>query len=121
MEMTEKNNDDDVKKDQQNGKTAEQVAKDYDAAKKQDAGPQLPKMDFSMFIFSLNSSALVHLGMLDDPSTGAKSQNAAAAKQTIDILAMLEQKTRGNLTREEEDMLKHILYDLRMMYVKETR
>lgn len=102
-------------------KTAEEVAQDYASAKQQETGPQLPKMDFSMFIFSLNSSALVHLGLLEDPSTGQKSKNTAAAKQTIDILGMLEQKTRGNLTKEEEDMLKHILYDLRLMYVREVR
>ncbi|MFW6331733.1 MAG: DUF1844 domain-containing protein [Thermodesulfobacteriota bacterium] len=111
----------DTKGDLHTGKSAEEVARDYDSAKRQDSGPQLPKMDFSMFIFSLNSSALVHLGLLEDPSTGQKSKNTAAAKQTIDILGMLEQKTRGNLTKEEEDMLKHILYDLRLMYVREVR
>jgi hypothetical protein len=103
------------------GKSAEQAARDYDSVDRRDTGPQLPKMDFSMFIFSLNSSALVHLGVLDDPSTGEKSPNLPAAKQTIDILGMLEEKTRGNLTKDEEDMLKHILHDLRIIYVKEKR
>ena len=72
-----------------------------------------------MFIFSLNSSALVNLGALDDPATGKKEKNIAAAKQTIDILGILEEKTRGNLLQQEEDMLKHMLYDLRMIYVRE--
>lgn len=103
------------------GKSAEQAAREYDSVERGGAGPQLPKMDFSMFIFSLNSSALVHLGVLDDPSTGRKSPNLPAARQTIDILAMLEEKTRGNLTKDEEDMLKHILHDLRIIYVKEKR
>ncbi len=80
---------------------------------------QLPKINFATFIFSLNSSVLVQLGLIDDPATGKKTRNLPLAKQTIDILAMLEEKTQGNLTKDEETMLKNILYDLRMLYVKE--
>ncbi len=90
------------------------------ASKKAEPGEfQLPKIDFSTFIFSLNSSAYVQLGLLEDPAIGAKSKNLTLAKQTIDLLIMLEEKTRGNLAKEEETMLKHILYDLRILYVKE--
>jgi hypothetical protein len=80
----------------------------------------LPRIDFSTFVLSLNSSVLVQLGLIDDPSSGQKSKNLPLAKQTIDILAMLEQKTSGNLTDDEENILKNILYELRMLYVKET-
>ncbi len=80
----------------------------------------MPKIDFSMFIFSLNSSALVNLGVINDPATGAPNRNIGAAKQTIDILAMLHEKTKGNLSHEEDEMLQHILYDLRMIYVREN-
>ncbi|MEE8429989.1 MAG: DUF1844 domain-containing protein [Candidatus Desulfatibia sp.] len=80
---------------------------------------QLPEINFATFIFSLNSSVLAHLGIIDDPASGKKVKNLALAKQTIDILGMLEEKTRGNLTEDEESMLKNILYDLRMIYVKE--
>ncbi|MBW1958868.1 MAG: DUF1844 domain-containing protein [Deltaproteobacteria bacterium] len=80
---------------------------------------QLPKINFATFIFSLNSSVLVQLGLIDDPATGKKTRNLPLAKQTIDILGMLEEKTQGNLTKDEETMLKNILYDLRMLYVKE--
>lgn len=80
---------------------------------------QLPKINFATFIFSLNSSVLVQLGLIDDPATGKKTKNLPLAKQTIDILGMLEEKTQGNLTKDEETMLKNILYDLRMIYVKE--
>lgn len=80
----------------------------------------MPEISFSTFIFSLNSSALVHLGLLEDPSLGAKTKNLIVAKQTIDILGMLEEKTRGNLETDEEHLLKNILHDLRMMYVKES-
>ena len=101
-------------------KSDAQMARDYEAVGQDQEGTLLPKIDFSMFIFSLNSSVLVHLGVLDDPATGKKTKNLAAAKQTIDILAMLEEKTRGNLTDQERDMLKHILYDLRMIFVREA-
>ena len=80
---------------------------------------QLPKINFATFIFSLNSSVLLQLGLIDDPATGKKTKNLPLAKQTIDILSMLEEKTQGNLTKDEETMLKNILFDLRMLYVKE--
>ena len=79
----------------------------------------LPKIDFSTFVLSLNSSALVQLGLIEDPANGRKSRNLPLAKQTIDLLAMLEDKTRGNLTSDEDNILKNILYELRMLYVKE--
>jgi hypothetical protein len=80
---------------------------------------QMPAINFATFIFSLNSSVLVHLGIIEDPATGKKSKDLAMAKQTIDILAMLQEKTRGNLTSDEDSMLKSMLYDLRILYVKE--
>ena len=79
----------------------------------------LPKIDFSTFVLSINSSALVQLGLIEDPDSGQKAKNLPLAKQTIDLLAMLEEKTRGNLTGDEENILKNILYELRMLYVKE--
>ncbi len=87
---------------------------------KDEEGAQLPKIDFSTFVISLNSSALVQLGILDDPTTGEKGQkNLLLAKQTIDVLGMMEEKTKGNLNADEANMLKSILYDLRILYVKE--
>lgn len=88
-------------------------------ADKSSSGPHMPEINFATFIFSLNSSALVHLGIISDPATGGKSKNIAMAKQTIDILVMLQEKTSGNLTNDEENMLKSMLYDLRILYVKE--
>ena len=83
------------------------------------ASASLPTLNFATFIFSLNSSALVQLGMIEDPINGEKTKNLPLAKQTIDILSMLEEKTRGNLDADEKAMLKNILYDLRILYVKE--
>ena len=90
-----------------------------DAKKDEKQDFTLPEINFPTFIFSLNSSALVHLGIIEDPATGQSSKNLPMAKQTIDILGMIEEKTQGNLTNDEASMLKHILYELRMLYVKE--
>lgn len=81
---------------------------------------QLPEVNFSTFVFSLSSSALLHFGEISDPSTGSKKKNLPMAKHTIDILGMFEEKTKGNLTDDEEQLLKNILYDLRMRFVKEN-
>ncbi|MDM8526097.1 DUF1844 domain-containing protein [Desulfococcaceae bacterium HSG8] len=89
------------------------------ASGEQEPELRLPEINFSTFIFSLNSSVFVQLGLLEDPATGEESKNLTMAKQTIDILGMLEEKTRGNLTKDEENMLKNILYDLRILYVRE--
>jgi hypothetical protein len=80
----------------------------------------LPEINFATFVVSLNASALLHLGAIEDPATGKSEKNLPMAKQTIDILCMLEQKTAGNLTKDEENLLKNILYDLRIIYVKES-
>lgn len=87
--------------------------------RKMDQNTQLPKITFSTFIFSLNSSALFHLGLVPDPTTGKKEKNLLLAKQSIDIIGMLDEKTRGNLTADEEKLVRNVLHDLRLMYVKE--
>ena len=115
--------DHDQKEEQQETATVEKTSKettDKDEAEPAKDAPPLPEINFATFIFSLNSSVLVHLGMLEDPATGQKQKNLPLAKQTIDILGMLEEKTKGNLTEDEATLLKNILYDLRMIYVKET-
>ncbi len=81
----------------------------------------LPQMDFTTFCLSLASSAMIHLGLAPDPDGGPPQSNLALAKQTIDILELLEAKTRGNLTREEESLLGTVLYDLRLRYVEAGR
>ena len=100
----------------------EAAAKEPDkktAAEKQEPPLQFPAINFSTFVASLNASALLHLGVIEDPSSGTKNKSLPMAKQTIDILSMLQEKTTGNLSDEEENLLKNILYDLRIMYVKE--
>jgi hypothetical protein len=106
-------------KDSESQKTEEQAAKESDANAEDKADAQLPEINFATFIISLNASAMVHLGVIDDPATSQKVKNLPMAKQTIDILGMLQEKTKGNLTKDEETMLKSILYDLRIIYVRE--
>jgi len=79
--------------------------------------PPLPELNFSTFVFSLSTSALLHLGELPDPNTKQTCQNLPLAKQTIDLLAMLKEKTEGNLDEEEDKLLTNLLYELRMKYV----
>ncbi len=75
-------------------------------------------INFSTFLLSLSTSALVSLGELPDPLRNEKSVNLALAKQTIHIIEMLQDKTKGNLNGEEERLMDSILYDLRLKYVK---
>jgi hypothetical protein len=78
----------------------------------------LPTVDFHTFVLSLGSSALLHLGEIEHPDVGATQKDLPLAKHTIDILVMLEQKTKGNLTPAEEKLIQSLLYDLRLRYVE---
>jgi hypothetical protein len=77
----------------------------------------LPPVDFSTFVLSLGSSALMHLGEIENPTSGTASKNLPLAKHSIDILSMLEEKTRNNLNTTEAQLLENLLYDLRLRYV----
>ena len=92
--------------------------KTADAGAPKTEGP-LPEITMASFIMSLGTSVFFHLGDLPHPETGASEKNLPLAKQTIDILGLLREKTRNNLTPEEENMFDHLLYDLRMRYVRE--
>jgi len=80
----------------------------------------LPDLNFSTFVFSLGTSAMVHFGDFPDPVTKKAERNLEAAKQTIDILGILKDKTKGNLSDEEDRLLESLLYELRMRYVRES-
>jgi hypothetical protein len=94
-------------------------SKDSGSAKSErpDSVP-LPEVNFSTFIFSLNTSALVHLGEIPEFGSGEIKKDLTLAQHTIDTLAMLREKTAGNLVEDEKGLLEHVLYDLRMRYVK---
>ena len=80
-------------------------------------GRTLPDIDFATFVVSLGSSAFFHLGVEAPPEGAEIKPDLALAKQTIDILAMLEVKTRGNRDEAEDKLLSSLLYDLRIKYV----
>lgn len=82
---------------------------------------RLPAVDFHTFVLSLGSSALLHLGELEHPEGGATEKDLPLAKHTIDILSMLEEKTKGNLTSAEEKLIQSLLYDLRLRYVNASK
>ncbi|OPY68115.1 MAG: hypothetical protein A4E63_02079 [Syntrophorhabdus sp. PtaU1.Bin050] len=78
-------------------------------------------LNFSTFILSLTTSALVSLGELPDPLSKEKAANLPLAQQTISIIEILKEKTTGNLTEDEDRLMSTVLYDLRMKYVQAAR
>ena len=80
-----------------------------------------PALSFTAFVLSLASTAAIHFGDLPDPVSGEPGEaNLDGAAQMIEILALLENKTRGNLTAEERQVLEQVLYELRMRFVEAT-
>ena len=78
-----------------------------------------PQLSFTAFVPSLASTAAIHFGDLPDPVSGQRAEpNLDGAAQMIEILGLLEQKTRGNLTAEERQVLEQVLYELRMRFVE---
>jgi len=85
---------------------------------------QVPEsgIDFPGFILSLATTAAVHFGDIPDPATGQPMEpNILAAAQMIEIIAMLKEKTAGNLSQPEAKLLEDLLYELRMRYVQAQR
>jgi hypothetical protein len=78
-------------------------------------------VNFSTFVLGLSTQALLHLGEIPDPVSGAEQRDLTAAKQVIDILGVLRDKTRNNLEPGEQSLLDSVLYDLRMRYVELVR
>ena len=76
---------------------------------------------FSTFVLGLSTQALLHLGEIPNPMTHALERDLGAAKHVIDILGILQEKTRSNLEPGEESLLDSVLYDLRMRYVELVR
>jgi hypothetical protein len=90
------------------------------AAKPEAVQGPLPKLDFSTFVLSIVGSAYVHLGDAPSPD-GASERDLDLARQDIDLLGVLEEKTKGNLSGEEERLLEQALYDLRLRWVEVAR
>ena len=78
----------------------------------------LPPLDFTSFILSLSTSALMHLGVIENPVTKKTEKELPVARQTIDLIELLKDKTAGNLSEEEAQLMVNVLRELRMLYVK---
>lgn len=93
---------------------------EFDAGGSPEQEAILPEINFINFLFSISTSALIQLGEIQDPVSQQTAKNLPLAKQTIDLIGMLKEKTKGNLTPEEAKLIENILFDLRMRYLKAT-
>jgi hypothetical protein len=78
----------------------------------------MPAVSFTSFILSLNTTALFHLGDIPHPETGQKVFDLELARHTIDTLAMLEEKTKGNLDSKEQELISRVVYELKMRFIR---
>ncbi|MFH0762287.1 MAG: DUF1844 domain-containing protein [Candidatus Omnitrophota bacterium] len=110
--------DEDKKKIDENWKEAAEKEKEN---LKKEAKFVPPQADFNFFATTLALQASIALGAIANPASNKKEEDLAQAKFIIDTLGMLKEKTRGNLTKEEEVLLENILYELRMQYVEKNK
>ena len=80
--------------------------------------PPLPEPSLKTFLSGIAGQVLINLGLFENPTTGQRVRDLEQAKYSIDLIAILQDKTRGNLTDEEDKLFKTIVYDLRMRYVE---
>jgi hypothetical protein len=125
--IVDRRGDDEGPASDSESKTSEQrdpASPDLAGAERRAEGPRpdLPAIDFATFVLSLATSALDYMGLIDDPETGQPGEkNLALARQTIDTLTMLSEKTRGNLDEQEAHLMESMLYELRMRFVEAGR
>ncbi len=84
-------------------------------------GTPIPPIDFTTFVLSLSASALVHMGLAPGPDGARHEPDLPLARQNVDILLLLQEKTKGNLTGAEERLLHQILFDLRMRFIDQVK
>ena len=112
------------RKEEEKGKASgasEGAAPEEPREQQKSAGENLSEISFSTLIISLSTQSLMHLGEIPNPSSGKVESDMPVAKQMIDIIGLLRDKTRGNLDQGEEKLVEDILYDLRMRYVEAVR
>lgn len=102
-------------------KEAEKTISEERPPKKEKEKTFFPPIDFGSFILSLSTTAFIHLGEVVDPTAKEKKVNLEGAKQMIDIIQMLKEKTEGNLTKEESTLLNNLLYELKMKYMAKAK
>jgi hypothetical protein len=96
------------------------VAKEKESLK-QDGKFVPPEPDFNFFITTLALQASIALGYVDNPVTNQKQEDISQAKFLIDTIGMLKEKTKGNLSKEETDLIENALYELRVQYITKTQ
>lgn len=111
MDETKKNIDEQWK---------ETVEKERETLKKEDKFLP-PQADFNFFITTLSLQASIALGQVPNPATNKKEEDLTQAKFLIDTLGLLQEKTKGNLTTDEANLLENLLYELRMQYIEKTQ
>ncbi len=101
----------------------ESAQKEKDAVRQEKPADEFnaPEADFKFFVTTLAIQASISLGIMANPGTNQKEENLPQAKFLIDTLAVIKDKTKGNLTKEEDELLEGILYELRMQYVAKTK
>lgn len=99
----------------------ESASSTTEPTQKEQIDAPLPKIDFASLVFLYVQTTLMYLGEIEDPAGQKLAQNLSAAQQTIDTLELLQEKTRGNLTPQEDQYLQGVLFDLRMRYVQKAR
>jgi len=97
----------------------EEVKEEQEEAEEQQT-MELPPVNFENFVFGLYNTASIHMG-IRDPETGELIQNLSLARHTIDTLGMIQEKTKGNLTATESNLLENVLYNLRMGYLQAVK
>jgi hypothetical protein len=102
--------------DQKSESSSEPGSEEHQKAQTEE---RYPEVSFASFVLSLSTSAMYHFGDFPDPVSKKAEKNLSAAKQTIDILTLLQNKTKGNLDEGERNLIDGMLYELRMRYVKE--
>ena len=112
--------------DEQEKKVDESWKDKVEQEKQQEPAPQpaaseLPQADFSFFVTSLSIQAAISLGQIPNPVTQKLDENLGHAKLIIDTLAMLKEKTTGNLSADEDSLIENYLYELRMQYVEKMK
>jgi len=112
--------EDEEKGSAQKPETGNEKIEREETIEREDEKYQLPEMNFHNFVLSLYTSVLFNLGELADPVSDKRKKDLNAAKQTIDILGMLKEKTEGNLDSSEKELLDGVLSESRMKYVKES-
>lgn len=116
--ITEASGDSSEPLTEQSGQEPSNVERATGTSAEQKRTEPLPELDFSAFILTLATTAQVGLGFMPNPQTNQSEQNLPAAKQLIDILGLLKDKTKGNLSQDEQVLLDSVLSNLRMQYVR---